>query len=63
MPNDDMDFNVVVGKAIQLPQIESPSSAEVDRYHSLYLQSYQELFNKYKGRYAAEGDEAKLEIF
>jgi hypothetical protein len=63
MPNDDMDFNVVVGKPIQLPHLESPSSEEVDRYHSLYLQAYQELFNKYKGQYAAEGEEATLEIF
>lgn len=63
MPNDDMDFNVVVGKAIQLPQIENPSVEDVDKYHKIYLEKYHELFNKFKGKYAADGEAAELEIF
>jgi hypothetical protein len=63
MPNDDMDFNVVVGKPIALPQIANPSPEEVSKYHAIYLEKYQELFNKFKGKYAAQGHEAELEIF
>lgn len=63
MPNDDMDFNVVIGKSIELPQIAEPSSEEIDKYHSIYINKYIELFNKFKGKYASEGEKATLEIF
>lgn len=63
MPNDDMDFNVVVGKTIELPQINDPSSEDIDKYHTIYINKYNELFNKFKGKYASEGEKAILEIF
>jgi hypothetical protein len=62
MPNNDMDFNVVVGKAIKLPHIAQPSRVEVDKYHELFLQAYLELFDKFKGKYATQGSDAQLEI-
>lgn len=63
MPNDDMDFNVVVGKAIELPEIKDPTPEDIDKYHKIYLNAYQELFDKFKGEYASEGEKATLEIF
>ena len=62
MPDNDMDFNVVVGKVIELPKLDSPSSEDIDKYHALFLKGYQDLFNKYKGKYARDGEAAVLEI-
>lgn len=62
MPDDDMDFTVVVGKKIDLPQIDNPSREDVDKFHALFVERTKELFCKYKGRYAATGENAELEI-
>lgn len=62
MPNNDMDFNVVVGKPVELPHIASPTKEDVDRYHQEVLKAYVELFDKFKGKYAAQGNDAHLEI-
>jgi hypothetical protein len=63
MPDNDMDFNVVVGEPLVLPCISAPTAADVDKYHSLFIERYIALFNKHKKQYAAQGEEAELEIF
>ena len=63
MPDDDMDFTVVVGKNIELPHIANPTSEDVDKYHSLFVEQVSALFDKFKEKYAATGKEAVLEIF
>ena len=63
MPDWDMDFHVVVGKNIKLPQIASPTKEEVDKYHAVFIAAYQELFDANKEKYAATGKNAVLEIY
>lgn len=62
MPDNDIDLVVVVGKKIPLPQISKPSAADVDKYHGLFLEAYQELFDKYKLTCSVQGAKAVLEI-
>lgn len=73
MPDDDIDFTVVVGTPIPLPERKvskenegeeyNPTAEEVDEYHKKFIDAYVALFNKFKGKYAAEGDAAELEIY
>lgn len=58
-----MDFNVVVGEAVKLPHIEKPTPEDVNKGHEAVLRAYTALFDKYKGKYAAQGEGAVLEIF
>lgn len=62
MPNNDMDFRVVIGKAVKFPHIQNPTPQDVDKYHGEVLKAYTELFDKYKGTCAAQGADAVLEI-
>jgi hypothetical protein len=62
MPDSEMDFAVVIGKTMKLPQIADPSTADIDKYHELFLVAYQELFDRNKEQYAASGKDAVLEI-
>lgn len=62
MPNDDMDFTIVVGKKIELPCITEPSTEDVNKWHAIVLDNYLKLFDKFKGKYAATGSSAQLEI-
>lgn len=62
MPDDDIDLTVVVGKSIELPKIDNPSKEDVDKYHSLFIKSIVDLFDKHKGKYAATGEKAILEV-
>ncbi|XP_010862275.1 diacylglycerol O-acyltransferase 2 [Esox lucius] len=41
-------INSVVGKPIEMPKISSPSQEEVDYYHTTYMCSLTQLFDKYK---------------
>lgn len=62
LPDPDVDIVPVVGAAIELPHIENPTAEDVDKYHALYVERVKALFDKYKGRYAVQGDDARLEI-
>jgi 2-acylglycerol O-acyltransferase 2 len=44
-------LNIVVGKPIDLPKIESPSREDIDKYHALYVAGLTELYNQYKDLY------------
>jgi hypothetical protein len=62
LPDYTIDLTAVVGKAMILPKIDNPTTEDVDKYHDLYCKNMRELFDKFKGRYAVEGDKAVLEI-
>ena len=63
MPDDDVDLTVAIGQTLQLPHIEEPTSEDVDKHHARYVEAFQMLFNKFKGKYAATGEEAELKIY
>lgn len=58
-PRDDVDVCTVVGKGIKLPKIEKPTEEDIDKYHAIYINKLEELFNKYKDEFGAS---EKLEI-
>jgi hypothetical protein len=51
LPRTDIPLTVIVGKSIQLPKINSPNSQDIDKYHSIYLQQLQELFERHSAAY------------
>lgn len=62
MPDNDANINVVVGKPLDLPKLESPSVADVDKYHSLYIEAVQGIFDRNKGKFGISKDVA-LEVY
>jgi len=54
--------NVVVGTPLDLPKLAHPSKEEISKWHGLYVQSLQRLFEDNKGKYIANKVEAKLVI-
>jgi hypothetical protein len=60
LPDNDIDFTVVIGKPLVLPQIENPTDDDVDRYHDLYMRVLSEIFDRNKEKYAKPG--ATLEM-
>lgn len=63
MPNDDVSLVTVIGKRMPLPTIASPTRADVQNWHTKYIQAVQELFDKHKAKYAAQGEAAVLEVW
>ncbi|KAJ3284869.1 Diacylglycerol O-acyltransferase 2 [Rhizoclosmatium sp. JEL0117] len=43
--------NVVVGEPLQCPKIEHPTNEEVEKYHALYVEALQKLYEKHKDEY------------
>ncbi|XP_072483433.1 acyl-CoA wax alcohol acyltransferase 1 [Notamacropus eugenii] len=43
----------VVGEPVMVPKIENPSQETVDKYHTLYIEALQNLFDEYKTQYGA----------
>jgi hypothetical protein len=41
-------MHLVVGKGIKLPRIEKPTTEEVDKYHSIYIEELKALYYKYR---------------
>ena len=62
LPNPDLDMYVVIGKPLELPHIENPTKDDVNKYHKLYMEKMTELFNKYKGKFAKEGEKAEVHL-
>jgi len=54
-------LHIVVGKALQLPCVASPSDADVAKWHAEYVGSLVALFDRHKASYG-EAD-AKLEVW
>lgn len=55
LPDNDIDINVVIGKAVAFPQIDNPTKDDVDKYHGEFVNALSGLFDKYKGKYADSG--------
>jgi 2-acylglycerol O-acyltransferase 2 len=62
MPRSDAAVTVVVGTPLVLPRLESPSPAEVAKWHGAYCERLQALFDAHKAKYAAQGAQATLEL-
>jgi 2-acylglycerol O-acyltransferase 2 len=60
MPDYNMDFTVVVGKALDFPHLPEPTDDDVERYHGIYVKALSDLFERNKGKYAQPG--ATLEV-
>lgn len=52
-----LPINIVVGKPIAVPFRPSPSMAEIDYYHELYVEELQNIFNRYKHDFMQPGDQ------
>ncbi|XP_064158744.1 diacylglycerol O-acyltransferase 2-like [Anguilla rostrata] len=50
----------VVGQPITVPKIENPSKEVVDRYHTMYMDSLRELFDKYKTQFGLKESEVLM---
>ncbi len=61
LPDNDINVISVVGKPIELPHILNPKSSDIDKYHKIYMDEIKGLFDRNKGKYAAQKD-AKLEF-
>ncbi len=62
LPDWNANIIPVVGNVIKFPHIPEPSPADVDKHHALFIAAMQTLFDKYKGKYASQGNDAKLEL-
>ncbi|ORX94077.1 diacylglycerol acyltransferase [Basidiobolus meristosporus CBS 931.73] len=47
-------IHIVVGKPIEVKQMDNPSNDDAKVYHEQYMSQLQELFDKYKDTYAAD---------
>lgn len=63
LPDNNIDVTAVVGKAFELPRIENPTAADIDKYHAQYVEVIEGIFERNKERYAFKGKEAVLELF
>jgi 2-acylglycerol O-acyltransferase 2 len=50
-PDPDQEIITIIGKPIELPQIQNPIQEIVDHYHRVFLQETLNLYYKYKGMY------------
>lgn len=62
LPFPNIKLVTVFGKPIQLPRIEHPSRDDVAKYHAIYIQALQDLFDRNKHIYT-DDPSAVLEIF
>jgi hypothetical protein len=57
-------MTIMVGNAIEFPKLgEEISKEEVDKYHKMVSDAFVKLFEENKGKYALDGEKAKLEMF
>lgn len=56
LPNNNFPLVFVVGKGIAFPKIDHPSKEEVEKFHTIYINSLKELFDKYKGKFGNNSD-------
>ncbi|KAG9403136.1 hypothetical protein AC1031_006684 [Aphanomyces cochlioides] len=62
MPLHSAEIVTVVGKPIQLPTITNPTREDVKKYHKVYLDAVQDLFERNKTKHASN-PKAGLEVF
>ena len=61
LPYWDQDLYIVLGAPIEFPTIEKPTEKDVEKWHAIYIQKLQALFDKYKKEYCTDPN-AVLEI-
>jgi len=44
-------IHMVVGEPIDLPKIEEPSKEDFDKYHQIYLDALEKLYNEHRENY------------
>lgn len=60
LPDPSVELHTVIGKPIQLPWIESPSVEEVAKWHQIYCDNIEAIYERYKARFGQSS--RKLEI-
>ena len=60
-PKASAKYHTFVGKAMAFPKIESPTDADVRKYHKMYVDELKTVFDENK--VAAGYPEAQLEIW
>lgn len=63
LPQWDVGLHTVVGKRLVLPQIESPTTEDVAKWHAAYVAALKELFDRNKASLSARGAAAELDIW
>ena len=61
MPKKGTSLAVVVGQPIEIPKVERPSDEVVAKYHQIYIQEIQNLFDRHKAQYAAPDEYLVIE--
>lgn len=51
LPRRDKPLHTVITKAMDLPQIDNPTEADVAKYHQIYVEKLVDLFERNKARY------------
>jgi len=51
LPRSDVPLNTVMGKCLKLPQLDEPSNAEVDKWHALYMEELEKVFEAHKAQF------------
>ncbi|KAL4428765.1 hypothetical protein ABPG74_001279 [Tetrahymena malaccensis] len=60
IPEPCSRVNTVVGKAIKMPQIDNPTDQDVDKYHEIYVNALQDLFDRNKALYGQKDEILKI---
>jgi hypothetical protein len=47
-PRRDIGWHTVIGKGIQCPRIEHPAHEDVEKFHKLYIEELERIFEKYR---------------
>ena len=51
LPRSEVPLETVIGNPIRLPKIDNPSNEEIDKWHRLYIEKLQDLFNRNKAKF------------
>jgi hypothetical protein len=60
MLENKLDMVTMVGRPLALPLIEAPAQADIDYWCGRYMEGLQSVFDRNKGKYAAESSKAEL---
>ncbi|CAH1407050.1 unnamed protein product [Nezara viridula] len=55
-------LTTVVGKPIELPKVDEPSTEQIEHYHSLFAEELIKLFNEHKHKYTEDPENTNLII-
>ncbi|KAL1523791.1 hypothetical protein AB1Y20_018714 [Prymnesium parvum] len=61
LPRTDVELHTVLGKAIQFPRIDQPTSADIETWHAKYIQELRALYEAHKAQFGYAGRELQIE--